>query len=140
MASFPLPHPPNFRVSESSPGQVKLDWSDYPAEEKAGHKLVGFRLYRSGTRDELGVRLADEHVLGPGVFQFIDTTPGAGASQHYLLVAVEELGLGAAPFGQGPFGEPDPTGYDLAPFSRRPHGSPRRGWGEAAVGIDRFGI
>jgi len=140
MPGFPLPHPPNFRVSESSPGQVKLDWSDYPAEEKAGHRLLGFRLYRSATKDELGIRLADERVLGPGIFQHVDTAPGAGASQYYLLVAVEEMGSGLAPFGQGPFGESDPTGFENAPFNRRPHGSPRRGWGEAAVGEDGFGV
>ena len=139
MARFPLPNPPNFRVSESSLGQVKLDWADYPAEVKEGHRLIGFRLYRSGAKDEIGVRLADEKLLGPAVFQFIDTTPGAGAAQHYTLVAVEEWGFGSAPFGKTPFRERDATGFDATPFSRRPHGSPRRGWGEAAIGLDAFG-
>jgi len=140
VGQFPLPHPPTFRVSESSPGQVKLDWGDYPPAVKAGHSLKGYRLYRSPTKDEVGVRLADEAVLGQSTFQFIDTTPGAGATQHYLLVAVEDWGHGAQPFGESPYGSQDHTGLGLVPFVRRGMGSPRRGWGEAAVGQDGFGL
>jgi hypothetical protein len=140
MSPFPLPTVPNFRVSSGEPGLVRLNWADYPVSVKEGHKLLGFRIYRSVNEDELGERIADESVLGPAVFQFDDTDPQAGPNRHYVCVAVEESGFGRAPFGQNPFGEKNSNGFGLFPFGFRPKGSPLRGYGEAPYGKVAYGF
>ena len=94
MPVFPLPPVPNFRVTQGSPGFVRLNWADYPLGIKEGHALVGFRIYRSSTKDELGELIADEKILDPNAFQFDDTDPFAGPDRFYLIVAVEDGGSG----------------------------------------------
>ena len=135
----PMPPPPNFRVAQAESGFIRLTWSDYPAELKQGRRLKGFRLYKSAVRDELGRRLADEKVLGPGATQYDDHEADAGPSRFYLLVAVEESGWGDGQFGSGPYGQPDPGGFSLMPFNSRPWGAPMRGFGEAPFGQEAFG-
>lgn len=136
---FPLPPVPNFRVSVSEPGHVKLIWSDYTADIKVFHRLLGFRLYRSEVADKLGTLLANESILTPTTFQYDDTTPGAGPIQFYTLVGVERYGFGEAHFGSSQYGEADPGSWQLMPYNTRPFGSPRTGWGEAAYGTEGFG-
>lgn len=140
MAVFPLPPVPNFKVLSAEPGHVKLIWADYPLEVKDGHKILGFRVYRSDTHEELGTRIADERSLGPGNFQFDDTSPSAGPDRAYICVAVEEAGFGLSPFGNSRYGEPDFTGFGLLPYNSRPFGSPQRGWGESPFGLEPYGF
>ena len=140
MPVFPLPVVPNFRVTSGSPGFVRLNWADYPLVVKAGHRLIGFRVYRSNVKDELGERIADEETIGPGVFQFDDTDPQAGPDRFYTLVAVEEGGGGDAPFGESPYGSPDTTGFSFPPYSQRPFGSPLRGYGQAPFDREAYGF
>src|SRR5258706_8055735 len=99
MSTHPLPPVPNFRVTSGAPGFVRLNWADYPVNIKEGHGILGFRLYRSDVKDELGEKIAGESILGPSVFQFDDTDPQAGPDRFYVLVAAEEAGDGASPFG-----------------------------------------
>ena len=140
MSSFPLPPVPNFRVVTAEPGHVRLIWADYPPEVKQGHRLKGFRIYRSANMEELGERIADEVLLGPGVFQFDDFDSQAGPDRGYICVAVEDSGFGEAPFGAGPYGEPDTNGYGLLPYNSRPFGAPLRGWGQAPFGLEGYGF
>lgn len=139
MPVFPLPVVPNFRVSQGSPGFVRLNWADYPVNVKDGHKLLGYRIYRSATKDELGKKIADESLLNTNVFQFDDTDPQAGPDRYYTVVAVEEGGGGETPFGISPYGNPDTTGFSFPPFSQRPFGSPLRGFGNLPFG-EAFGL
>ena len=140
MSSFPLPPVPNFRVVTAEPGHVRLIWADYPPEVKQGHKIKGFRIYRSATQEELGERIADIALLGPGTFQFDDLDPEAGPDRAYICVAVEESGFGESPYGQAPFGEVDTNGYGLLPYNSRPFGAPLRGWGQAPFGLEGYGF
>lgn len=140
MPVFPLPIVPNFRVTSGSPGFVRLNWADYPVSVKEGHKLLGFRIYRSANKDELGELIADESLLNTNVFQFDDTDPQAGPNRYYVIVAVEEGGSGEAPFGASPYGNPDTTGFSFPPYSQRPFGSPLRGYGNAPFGVEAFGF
>lgn len=140
MPVFPLPPVPNFRVITAEPGHVKLIWADYPPEVKEGHQILGFRIYRSENKDELGVRIADESILGPGVFQYDDTSPDAGPQRGYVGVAIEQAGYGQSPFGVSQYGEPDFTGFSLLPYNTRPFGSPLKGWGEAPYGVEAYGF
>jgi hypothetical protein len=137
---FPLPPPPNFRVSVSESNHVRLNWSDYSVAVKQYRQILGYRLYRSTVQGEIGVRIADEKVLGPGVFQYDDSSADAGPTRFYLLVAVEDAGYGAGAFDVGPNGQPDPGAYDLMPYDSRPWGSPMRGWGEAPFGFQSYGF
>lgn len=137
---FPLPQPPNFRVLSGEPGFVRLQWADFPLSVKDGHKLLGFRIYRSANKDELGELIADESQLNTNVFQFDDTDPGAGPNRFYVLVAVEEGGSGDVPFGTSPYGNPDTTGFSFPPYSQRPFGSPLRGYGNAPFGVEAYGF
>ena len=137
---FPLPPPPNFRVAQVEPGFIRLSWSDYPAAMVGTRRLKGYRLYKSAVLGELGVRVADENVLGPGTFHYDDTAADAGPTRHYVLVAVEESGWGDGPFGAGPYGQPDPGGFDLMPWNSRPWGAPMRGFGEAPFGTEAYGF
>jgi hypothetical protein len=137
---FPLPPPPNFRVAKVEPTHIRLTWSDYPAEFKTNRRLLGYRLYKSAVKDELGKRLSDERILGPGTFQYDDNEPDAGPERFYTIIAVEIFGWGEGPFGIGPYGQPDSGGFDLMPFNSRPWSSPVRGWGEAPFGIEPFGF
>ncbi len=139
MGQFPLPSVPNFRVVAGEPGLVRLTWADYPVAQKEGHRLLGFRLYRSANKDELGELIADESTLAPNVFRFDDTDSQAGPNRHYVCVAVEDMGFGDAPFGAGPFGEPSSNGFSLFPFNQRPLGSPVRGYGQSPFGIEGYG-
>lgn len=138
--SFPLPPVPNFRVAVSEQGRVKLIWADYPPVLKESHRLIGFRVYRSDTEGELGVRIADENLLKTNVFHFEDTDLHAGPTRHYVCVAVEDGGFGEAPFGASCFGGENTNGFGVLPFSQRPEGSPLRGYGEAPFGLDAFGM
>ena len=140
MSVFPLPPVPNFRVAQASPGHVRLNWGDYPAGVKSGHQMLGFRIYRSANKDELGVRIADESVLGPGVFQYDDTSPDAGPQAGYVCVALEQVGYGMTPFGSAPYGEPNFNGFSLLPYNTRPFGAPLKGWGEAPFGAAGYGF
>ena len=135
-----LPPVPNFRVAASEPGKVRLNWADYPPVVKDGHRLRGFRIYRSDVEGELGLRIADESLLTPSVFQFEDTDPQAGANRHYVCVAVEDTGFGEAPFGASGFGGENTNGFGVMPFNQRPEGSPLRGYGEAPFGLEAFGM
>ena len=137
---FPLPPPPNFRVAAVEPGFIRLAWSDYPVDLRQNRRLAGYRLYKSPVRDELGRRIADEAVLGPGTFQYDDHEADAGPERFYLLVAVEESGWGGGPFGTGQYGQPDACGFDLMPFNSRPWGAPLRGFGEAPFGSEAYGF
>ncbi len=140
MPVFPLPPVPNFRVTQGSPGFVRLNWADYPVTVKGGHRLLGFRVYRSENKDELGELIADEEALGANAFQFDDTDPQAGPNRYYVIVAVEEGGSGESPFGDAPYGNPDTTGFSFPPFSQRPFGSPLRGYGQAPFDIEAYGF
>lgn len=131
MSTHPLPPVPNFRVSSGEPGFVRLNWADYPLSVKEGHRLVGFRVYRSAVKEELGEKIADEKSVGPSVFQFDDTDSQAGPSRFYVVVGVEEAGGGESPFGEAPYGDPDTNGFSFPPYSQRPFGSPLRGYGAA---------
>lgn len=131
MSVFPLPPVPNFRVQSGEPGLVKLRWADYPISVRDGHTLLGFRIYRSSTKDELGQLIADESLLKTNVFQFDDTDPQAGSNRHYVCVAVEKGGLDAEPFGSAPFGSPNTNGLSLFPFNQRVFGSPLQGYGQS---------
>ena len=140
MSTFPLPVVPNFRVTSGEPGLVQLNWADYPLQVKDGHKLLGFRIYRSDVKDQIGERIADESILGPTAFNFNDTDPQAGPDRHYVCVAVEETGLGKSPYGQTPYGEKNSNGFGLFPFGFRPQGAPLRGFGEAPYGVEAYGL
>lgn len=139
MPVFPLPPVPNFRVAQGSPGFVRLNWADYPLGIKEGHALVGFRIYRSSTKDELGELIADEKILGPNAFQFDDTDPLAGPGRFYVVVAAEEGGSGEVPFGNSAYGGPDTTGFSFPPYSQRPFGSPLKGYGQA-FDVEAYGF
>lgn len=136
---FPLPHPPNFRVQSGESGFVRLQWADYPLSVKEGHTLLGYRIYRSPNKDELGELIADERQLNTNVFQFDDTDLQAGPDRFYVLVAVEEGGGGETPFGVAPFGNPDTTGFSFPPYNQRPFGSPLRGYGQAPFDVEAYG-
>ena len=138
--SFPLPTVPNFKVVVSEPGHVKLIWADFPPELKAGHQLLGFRIYRSSNKDELGQLIADESLLNTNVFQFDDTDPQAGPNRYYVVVAVEQNGFGQSPFGQVPHGEPNSNGFDLLPFNTRPFGAPLLGFGQSPFDTQGYGF
>lgn len=137
---FPLPPPPGFHVSLSEPSHVRLNWSDYPASVKQYRQILGYRLYRSQVQDELGVSIADETILPPGTFQYDDSSPDAGPTRYYTLVAVEDSGFGVGAFDVGYYGQPDAGGHGLMPYDSRPWGSPRRGWGEAPFGLRDYGF
>jgi len=137
---FPLPPPPNFRVAAVEPGFIRLTWSDYPQGLRADRRICGFRLYKSAVKNELGRRIADEEVLGNGVFQYDDHEADAGPDRFYTMVAVEESGWGEGLYGNGPYGQPDAGGFDLMPFNSRPWGTPVRGWSEAPFGLEPFGF
>lgn len=119
---------------------MKLRWADFPLSVKEGHRLLGFRIYRSSSPDELGEKIADETTLGFGVFQYDDTDPQAGPSRHYVCVAVEEAGLDAEPFGSAPFGSPNTNGLSLFPFNQRVFGSPLQGYGQSPFDELGFGF
>ena len=138
--SFPLPPVPNFRVTSGEPGFVRLNWADFPVNLKEGHRLNGFRIYRSENKDELGEKIADESMLGPNVFQFDDTDPQAGPNRFYVCVAVEETGDGSSPYGQSPYGDPNLNGVGFAPFNQIPFGSPLRGYGLSPYGAEGYGF
>jgi len=140
MSTLVLPPVPNFRVTSGEPGFVRLSWADYPVSVKNGHRLLGFRVYRSSVNDELGEKIADEETLGPGVFQFDDTDPQAGADRFYVVVAVEQAGGGESTYGESPYGNPDTNGFSYPPFSQRPFGSPLRGYGQAPFGVEAYGF
>jgi hypothetical protein len=140
MSVFPLPPVPNFRVAQGSPGFVRLNWADYPLSVKEGHKLLGFRIYRSATPDELGQLIADESLLDTNVFQFDDTDPQAGPSRYYTCVAAEEAGVDTEPFGSAPFGSPNTNGLSLFPFNQRVFGSSLQGYGRAPFDELGYGI
>ena len=89
-AQFPLPPPPNFRVAKVDPTYVRLAWSDFPTEVKQDRRIKGYRLYKSATPGELGLRIADENTIGPATFQYDDAAPDAGPNRYYVLVAVED--------------------------------------------------
>ena len=110
---------------------MRLNWADYPLSVKEGHTILGFRVYRSSTPDELGVLIVDESSLKANIFSFDDTDPQAGPSRYYTCVAVEEAGIDAEPFGAAPFGSPNTNGISLFPFSQRVFGSPLQGYGQA---------
>lgn len=137
---FPLPPPPNFRVAQVEPTHIRLTWSDYPPEFISNRRLRGFRLYKSAVAGELGRRIADESVLGPGVYQYDDDEADAGPDRFYTLVAVEDTGWGNGTYGIGPYGQPDAGGFDLMPYNSRPWGAPVRGFGEAPFGIEAYGF
>jgi hypothetical protein len=140
MPVFPLPIVPNFRVASGEPGFVRLNWADYPLSVKEGHRLVGFRIYRSEIKDELGQLIADERLLNTNVFQFDDTDPQAGPDRFYVVVAVEEAGGGESPFGEAPYGDPDTNGFSFPPYSQRPFGSPLRGYGASPFDLLGYGF
>lgn len=140
MSTFPLPPVPNFRVIQGSVGQVDIIWADYPSNVKADHILLGFRLYRSDTKNQLGELIADESVLTPKTFNYSDTDPQAGPTRHYVLVAVENIGEGETPYGDVPYGEPNSAGFGLFPINSRPFGSPQKGFGNAPFGQLGYGF
>lgn len=137
---FPLPPPPNFRVAQVEPTHIRLTWSDYPVELRESRRLRGFRLYKSSVKDELGRRIADETVLDTGIFQYDDYETDIAPDRFYTLVAVEDSGWGDGLYGTGPYGQPDPGGFDLMPLNSRPWGTPVRGWSEAPYGIEPYGF
>lgn len=140
MSPYPLPPVPNFRVARQEPGLVQLNWADYPIGVKQGHKILGFRVYRSDTKDQLGKRIADESLLGPDAASYDDTSPEAGPDRFYLVVAIEETGFGLSPFGQPPFGGLVFTGWGWLPYNSRPFSSPMRGWGEGPYNERPYGF
>jgi hypothetical protein len=127
-------------VAQVEPTHIRLTWSDYPPEFISNRRLRGFRLYKSAVAGELGRRIADESVLGPGVYQYDDDEADAGPDRFYTLVAVEDTGWGNGTYGIGPYGQPDAGGFDLMPYNSRPWGAPVRGFGEAPFGIEAYGF
>jgi hypothetical protein len=106
---------------------------------KEGHKLLGYRIYRSSIKDELGVVIANEDILGENTFTYEDSDPEAGPTRYYTIVAVEDGGSGESPYGESLYGNPDTTGFNFPPYSLNPFGSPRQGYGAAPFGIEAYG-
>lgn len=107
--AYELAAPPGLALS-LLPGarNVRVMWSPYSASAKAGHQVLGFRLWRSDSPLSLGTQIADENVLGPSANFFDDMNePFQGEPVFYTLVAIEPNDFGARPFGEGgnvPFG------------------------------------
>lgn len=86
------------------PGQanVKIQWSPYAAADAAGHRVVGYRIYRSASPSILGTLIADINVLGPTATSFDDTNePLSNETVYYTLFAVEPTDFGSRPYGEG---------------------------------------
>jgi hypothetical protein len=90
------------------PKNVRVQWSPYSAASKAGHQVLGYRLFRNTVPTPPGTMIADENTLGPAATQFDDLNePFQAQNVYYTLVAVEPNDFGARPFGEGgnvPFG------------------------------------
>lgn len=107
---FEIVAPPSFSII-IKPGTNEvphLTWAAYAASDNAGHHVIGYRVYRSLVSGQLGIRVADETILGPLVTSYDDVnqTP-EGVILYYTVVAVEPNDFGARPFGEGgnvPFG------------------------------------
>lgn len=96
-------------VATLLPGQrnVRIDWAPYSSANKAGHQVLGYRLFRNNVPSPVGAMIADENVLGPAANQFDDLNEPFGGQVYYTLVSVEPNDFGARPFGEGgnvPFG------------------------------------
>lgn len=87
---------------------VRVMWSPYSSSNRAGHQVIGYRLFRGVVPTPPGALIADENVLGPTDTFFDDLDePVQGQTVYYTLVAVEPNDFGARPFGEGgnvPFG------------------------------------
>lgn len=84
------------------PRNVRVQWSAYPAADKSGHQIIGFRLFRGTVPTPPGALIADENVLGPAATQFDDLVePIQGQNAYYTLVAVEPNDFGSRPYGEG---------------------------------------
>jgi len=84
------------------PRNVRVSWSAYPLADKAGHQIIGFRLFRGTVPTPPGTLIADENTLGPSATQFDDLNePVQGQNVHYTLVAVEPNDFGSRPYGEG---------------------------------------
>lgn len=84
------------------PKSVKIQWSAYAAADKAGHQIIGFRLFRNSAPMSPGVLIANENVLGPAATQFNDANePISGQNVYYTLVALEPNDFGSRPYGEG---------------------------------------
>lgn len=90
------------------PQDVRVQWSPYSSANKAGHQILGYRLFRNTVPSPVGTMIADENVLGPTATMFDDFGEAiSGQDAYYTLVAVEPNDFGARPFGEGgnvPFG------------------------------------
>lgn len=90
------------------PRNVRVQWSPYAAADRAGHQVLGFRLFRNAVPSPVGPMIADENILGSAATHFDDMDePIFGQNAYYTLVAIEPNDFGARPFGEGgnvPFG------------------------------------
>lgn len=95
--------PPGLNASLlPGPKNVRVQWTPYAAGDKAGHQVVGFRLFRGVVASPPGTLIADENVLGPAATQFDDLNePINGQTAYYTLVAVEPNDFGSRPYGEG---------------------------------------
>lgn len=81
---------------------VRVQWTAFAAQDKAGHQVLGYRLYRNNVPSPRGTLIADENVLGPSATQFDDLDePIQGQNVYYTLVAVEPNDFGSRPYGEG---------------------------------------
>jgi len=84
------------------PKNVRVQWSGYSASAKAGHQIVGYRLFRGTVPTPPGALIADVNDLGPAATQFDDLNePIQGQNVYYTLVAVEPNDFGSRPYGEG---------------------------------------
>ena len=83
-------------------GNVRLSWGSYTAPNKAGHQVIGWRIYRNSAPSPKGTLIADEGTLGPLARSFDDVgEPVLGAPAYYTLAAVEPTDYGSRPYGEG---------------------------------------
>jgi hypothetical protein len=106
---FEIIAPPNLKATmllRTGRG-ARLSWSPYSAGDRAGHQVLGYRLYRSFLSGQRGPLIADEATLGPASNYFDDVSGNQNTTTYYTLVAVEPTDFGSRPFGEGgavPFG------------------------------------
>jgi len=101
--AFEVVPPPSFTVG-LKPGSAqtpRLSWAPYSAADRAGHSLLGYRVYRSLVAGPIGSLIADENVLGPSSTFYDDESAPEATTVYYTVVSVEVIGYGVRPYGEG---------------------------------------